>query len=87
MQVRFSYDPGKFDASIVDQIAGQFRHLLQAIVADPERRLDELAALMDTEQERLLLEWGRETVSPPKRHRRSRAAQRGGAGRPDWQLR
>jgi hypothetical protein len=59
------YNTDLFDASTIDRMIGHYRAVLEAVVADPAVRVSELPLLSESEQRRLVLEWGRkqETVS------------------------
>jgi amino acid adenylation domain-containing protein len=47
----------RFDRATMERTLGHFHSLLRAAVADPERRLSELALLTEAERHQLLLEW------------------------------
>ena len=51
------YNTDLFDKSTVIRMAEQFRTLLAAIVADPDRRLSELPVLSEYARHQLLVEW------------------------------
>src|SRR5205085_6781806 len=50
----FEYNTDLFDAITVERFAGYFRTLLEAVTADPARRLSELPLLTPGDRERLL---------------------------------
>jgi amino acid adenylation domain-containing protein/non-ribosomal peptide synthase protein (TIGR01720 family) len=56
LSVELGYDPALFDAGTVDRLAGQFRHLLHAITADPDRPVGSLDLLPGADRRRLR-EW------------------------------
>ncbi len=61
----FVYNTDLFEASTIARMLGNFRTLLDAVVADPERRLSDLPLLCETERQQLLVEWnGFETDCP-----------------------
>jgi amino acid adenylation domain-containing protein/FkbM family methyltransferase len=51
------YDPGLFDGSTIERLAGHFIRLLAAAAADPERALPELPLLTPGERHQLVAEW------------------------------
>jgi amino acid adenylation domain-containing protein len=53
----WEYDSDLFDRTTVTRLAGQFRELLAAAVADPDRRLSEIPSLSAPERHQLLREW------------------------------
>jgi natural product biosynthesis luciferase-like monooxygenase protein/amino acid adenylation domain-containing protein len=53
----FEYNTDLFDESTVARMAGHFSQLLEAIVANPGARIDELAMLGSAERKLLLLDW------------------------------
>jgi amino acid adenylation domain-containing protein/FkbM family methyltransferase len=52
-----AYDRRRFDGDAMARMLGHFRNLLEGIVADPERRLSEIAMLSESERRQLLVEW------------------------------
>ena len=59
----FEYAADLFDRSTVERMAGQFRNLLESIVADPDRSIAALPLLSSAERTRLLVEWN-DTAAP-----------------------
>jgi amino acid adenylation domain-containing protein len=59
------YDVERFDRAAVERMLAHCRVLIQAMVADPERRLGELPLLEEAEQRRLLVEWNDTTTDWP----------------------
>ncbi|HVE66876.1 MAG TPA: amino acid adenylation domain-containing protein, partial [Thermoanaerobaculia bacterium] len=59
----FWFNTDLFDSSTIVRLAGHFRRLLEAIVADPDQRIWELPLLTELERRQLLFEWNR-TESP-----------------------
>ena len=53
----WEYNTDLFQESTIDRMTGHFRILLEAIVADADRRLSELPLLTESERHRLLVEW------------------------------
>jgi amino acid adenylation domain-containing protein len=57
LRVVCAFKEDLFDAPTIGRMIEQFRTLLEAVVAHPEHRLSELAALGPAERRRLLVEW------------------------------
>ncbi len=55
-----------FDAATIERMVGHFQVLLEGIVADPERRVGDLAILTDSERHQLLIDWNHTEQSYPK---------------------
>ncbi len=64
----FEYDTDLFDAPTIRRMAQHFLRLLEAIVADPERRVGELPLLSAAERRQLEVEWN-DTASDYARDR------------------
>ena len=58
------YNTDLFDAATIDRILGNFRVLLEGIVAEPGRRLCDLTILTDAEQKQMLRQWNGIPTSP-----------------------
>ncbi|MET0396779.1 MAG: amino acid adenylation domain-containing protein, partial [Longimicrobiaceae bacterium] len=58
---RIDYRADLFDASTIERMAEHFRLLLEAAVADPDRRISDLRLVSAAEERRLLEEW-----NPPR---------------------
>ena len=54
---RLEYDRDLFEEATVARLAGHLQNLLRSAVADPARRLGELALLSEGERHRVLVEW------------------------------
>ncbi|MBV8318682.1 MAG: amino acid adenylation domain-containing protein, partial [Planctomycetaceae bacterium] len=52
------YNIDLFDGTTIARMLGHFQTLLEAIAADPDRRLSDLPILTEAERYRLLREWG-----------------------------
>ncbi|WP_027571532.1 non-ribosomal peptide synthetase [Bradyrhizobium sp. WSM1743] len=50
----FEYATDLFDAATIEDMAGQFKTLLKAVIADPEQRISRLPLLTEAERQRLL---------------------------------
>ncbi len=53
----WEYNTDLFDSSTIERMIGHFVTLLEAIVANPTERIDQLPLLTPTEQQQLLVEW------------------------------
>jgi len=52
-----SYSTDLFDRETIERLSGQYRELLAAVVAEPERRLSALPLLSPAERRRMLVDW------------------------------
>jgi amino acid adenylation domain-containing protein len=59
LRIGLTYDLARFDAEHVRQMAGHFRNLFRAIIADPKRKLSQLPLLTREEQRRILEQWNK----------------------------
>jgi non-ribosomal peptide synthetase component F len=62
----FEYASDLFDHATIERLAGHFETLLQAIVADPSRKLSELALLSQDERHKLVVEWNDTAADYPR---------------------
>ena len=62
----FEYDSDLFDAATIDRMIGHFKVLLEAAVAEPDRRLSELPLLTDAERQQQLVAWNDTRVEYPR---------------------
>jgi amino acid adenylation domain-containing protein len=62
-----SYASELFDEATIERLLDSLRGLLEAIVADPDRRLSELAVLPERERHRILVDWNRTAEEYPTR--------------------
>ncbi len=60
------YDTDLFEADTIARMLGNFQTLLDAIVADPERRLSDLPLLTAIERQQLLVEWNGAKTDHPR---------------------
>ncbi|HSF43686.1 MAG TPA: amino acid adenylation domain-containing protein, partial [Thermoanaerobaculia bacterium] len=60
----FEYDPALFDAVTVERLSGHLRALLEAVAAQPVRRLSELPLLAPGERHQVLTEWAGASSGP-----------------------
>jgi amino acid adenylation domain-containing protein len=61
----FNYNTDLFDKTTIERMAGHYRTMLEAIVADPARRLLELP-FISQDEERQLAEWSEAGASSPQ---------------------
>ena len=52
-----AYNKDLFEAATITRMLGHFKTLLEAVVANPERRLSDLSLLCEAERQQLLSEW------------------------------
>ncbi|QKW22406.1 amino acid adenylation domain-containing protein [Kitasatospora sp. NA04385] len=57
LRLRFGYRPELLSPAETDRLAARLRRLVEAVVADPDRRVADLDALLPEERHRLLTEW------------------------------
>lgn len=62
----WEYSTDLFERATIERMAGHFMRLLEEIVADPDRPIDELALLEDAERRQLLLEGNASGAVPPE---------------------
>jgi aspartate racemase len=62
----FVYNTDLFEAATITRMLGNFQTLLEAVVADPEQRLSNLALLTKTERQQLLVEWNDTKTNYPQ---------------------
>jgi amino acid adenylation domain-containing protein len=62
----FEYNTDLFDGATIARMVGHWRILLEAVVADPDKRIYELPILTEAEQHQLLMEWNDTEVDYPK---------------------
>ncbi|MDZ8136269.1 MAG: amino acid adenylation domain-containing protein [Nostoc sp. DedQUE04] len=65
MTVKIYYDRQRFDADIIDRMAGHFLTLLEGITANPHRTPGELPLLTPAEQDLLLVQWNATSAAHP----------------------
>jgi len=61
----FTYSSDLYDGDTVARQAANFQRVIGAAVAAPDEPISKLAALADTERERLLVEWNETAVDAP----------------------
>jgi len=62
----FEYNTDLFVSSAIERMAGHFRTLLDAVVANPQKRVSQLPLLTDAEREQLLVEWNATARAYPR---------------------
>ncbi|MGJ5672512.1 MAG: amino acid adenylation domain-containing protein [Nostochopsis sp.] len=61
----WNYNTDLFDDSAIARMMGHFVTLLEAIVANPQQRIDQLPLLTEFEEAQLLVEWNNTQVDDP----------------------
>ncbi|HXA51330.1 MAG TPA: amino acid adenylation domain-containing protein, partial [Candidatus Acidoferrum sp.] len=64
--LRAQYDTDLFDQATIVRMLDHFQQLLQAAVADPDQRIDDLPLLTAAEEQRLLVEWNDTAAAYPR---------------------
>ncbi|HEV3468924.1 MAG TPA: amino acid adenylation domain-containing protein [Pyrinomonadaceae bacterium] len=62
-----TYATDLFEPATVERMLGHFRTLLEAVAADPARRVSELPLLTDAERRQLIFEWNDTATPYPRR--------------------
>jgi amino acid adenylation domain-containing protein len=62
----FIYNADLFDRGTIERMAGHYRTILEAIVAEPDGRIASLPLLTATERHQILVEWNRTDVEYPR---------------------
>ncbi|WP_326841138.1 amino acid adenylation domain-containing protein [Streptomyces sp. NBC_01558] len=57
LEFRFVYDRSRFDAAMIERMAGHLRTLLESVVAAPAARIAELNMLTERERQEILVDW------------------------------
>ncbi len=60
-----AYNIDLFEAATIARMVGHFQFLLEQVVADPERRLSDVALLSEVERRQVLVEWNDTTTAYP----------------------
>ncbi|MFL9458777.1 amino acid adenylation domain-containing protein [Tolypothrix bouteillei VB521301_2] len=61
----WEYNTDLFESSTIERMTGHFVTLLEAIVVDPQQKIDQLPLLTASEQQQLLVEWNKTQVEYP----------------------
>jgi aspartate racemase len=57
LRASLAYNTDLFDAGTIERMLGHYQVLLEAVAAEPDRRLADLPLLTEAEQHQLLVEW------------------------------
>ncbi|MDE2470934.1 MAG: methyltransferase, partial [Bradyrhizobium sp.] len=68
LALKLVYDATRFDAATIARLADHFVRLLEGIVAEPRRRVSELALLGEAERHQLAFGWNDTAVGYPQEH-------------------
>jgi aspartate racemase len=66
LHLRWEYASDLFEASTIVRLSGHFQVLLEAIAADPARRIGELPLLTEVERHQVLIAWNATTTDYPR---------------------
>ncbi|HJP93409.1 MAG TPA: amino acid adenylation domain-containing protein [Pyrinomonadaceae bacterium] len=67
LKASWEYNTDLFEPARIERMMGHFEVLLEAIVAEPEKRIGELPLLTPNEREQLLVEWNRTDAAYPEK--------------------
>ncbi|MDZ8257987.1 non-ribosomal peptide synthetase [Nostoc sp. ChiQUE01b] len=62
----WNYNTDLFNDSTIERMMGHFVTMLEAVVANPQQRIDQLPLLTQSEQQQLLVEWNDTQVDYPQ---------------------
>ena len=62
----FNYNTDLFDSDTIRRALAHYRMLLEAVVADPDRRVSELPLLTSEERQRIVVDWNRTEAEFPR---------------------
>ncbi|WP_199335631.1 non-ribosomal peptide synthetase [Nostoc sp. FACHB-110] len=62
----WNYNTDLFDSNTIERMMGHFVTLLEAIVANPQQRIDQLPLLTEFEQQQLLVDWNQTAIDYPQ---------------------
>jgi amino acid adenylation domain-containing protein len=62
----FEYNADLFDAATISRMMAHFQNLLDAIIADPERRISDFLFLTEPERRQLLVDWNDTKADYPR---------------------
>jgi amino acid adenylation domain-containing protein len=68
LRAYIDYNTNLFDASTIERMAKHFQGLLEAVVADPNRPIDNFPLLTEQERHHLLVEWNDTDTDYPTDH-------------------
>ena len=66
IDLEIEYNTDLFDEARIERMVGHFGTVLEAAVADTDRRLSELPLLTDAELQQLVVDWNRMEVAYPQ---------------------
>jgi aspartate racemase len=66
IEATVQYSTDLFDAPTVERMFGHYRTILENIVAQPDRRISELAMITSDQQQQLLTEWNNTAADYPR---------------------
>jgi amino acid adenylation domain-containing protein len=66
LTLNFHYDGSRFDRTAVERVAGYFKILLLAAVADPEALVSRLPLLQEPERNQLMVDWNQTAADYPR---------------------
>jgi amino acid adenylation domain-containing protein len=65
LELEFHYDASRLERAVVERMAGWYRNLLRAALANPAEEISRLPLLSEAERRQLLVEWNRTEAEYP----------------------
>ncbi len=66
LTLRLNYETQRFDHATIERLAGHLRQVLAGIIADPDRRLADIALITDAERQQVLVDWNATGTNYPR---------------------
>ena len=66
LDAMFEYDTDLFDETTIERLASHYQILLEAVVAEPDRRISAVPLLTETERQQVAIAWNAASGSRPK---------------------
>jgi|CXWL01.1.fsa_nt_gi amino acid adenylation domain-containing protein/non-ribosomal peptide synthase protein (TIGR01720 family) len=66
LHLQITYHKNRFETAVVERMLGHFRNLLEAMIANPDRRISEVSMLAEEEHRLMLRQWNRTAHAYPE---------------------
>jgi len=66
LYLQITYHKNRFEKAVVDRMLGHFRNLLEAMIANPDRRISEISLFTEEERRLMLRQWNRTAHAYPE---------------------
>lgn len=66
LHLQITYHKNRFETAVVERMLGHFKNLLESMIANPERRIGEIALLAEEECRLMLRQWNRTAHAYPE---------------------